>query len=323
MFGDLGRFIGGTHQCVPFPGQDEQHSPVLGFRYEQPGVRRGKTLVEKDVNARGDLEHGSGGRVVHEPHAVREGTGSVDHRSCPHFPGHPGHRVRDPHTRYLALLLNKIGDADMVGDDRPVLRCCQGDAHRHPGIVELTIVVEYAGLEALSVKHGKPLHGPGAAQEATATYPRRPCQYVVEFKARQYVRDLHPLIQRSYKWQAVAEVGSHAQQDPPFLKGIPHQVILSPVQVFDGHLEITNATVKQLCAATACTLGKIIFFHKSDLEPPAGRVESHTAAGSASPYYQHVKGLFCLEPGQNIFSSHGFPCFRMRFINFLLQRVLL
>ena len=282
---------------MALPGQDEEHSAVFGLGNQQAGVGRGEAGVEDDVDARGCLEDGGGLRFVHLADAVDEGAGGVDHAAGPEFEFLAAEDVANPCGAYFPVLLFESDDFDVRGNRRAVLFGGERQADGHAGVVELAVVIDDAGLEALGLEHGETAQRFFAADEFAAAEPEVTGEQVVHDEAGVDVRDFEPVVDRRDQRQTVCQVRGVLEENATFMQGFLDQMILGAVEVLDRRLEVTHAAMHELGALAACAFREVVLFQQGDLQASAGGIEGNAATGCATADDQQVVEGRCAQGG--------------------------
>ena len=312
IVGDRRRHLGGAHQQTALPRQYENHPAILGARYQEAGVGRGKARAQHEVGAGADAQQRGAVGVVERAQAVHVGSGGVQHHARAHRPGGAGELIAHRRAGDTAA---RIGGESLhrqvVGDRGALLGGGHGEGEIHARVVELAVVVHHAAAQAARRSVAAHLlaqvreagedmlarHEFGAVQGILAG------QAVVQPQADPVVGMLAELIQRHEDRQFVHQVRRQLQQRLPLAQRLAHQAELGAVDPLHRLFQVAHTAVYQLGAAAAGAAGEVGALHQRYPQPARGGIERAAAAGGAAADHQQVEALL-LQPAQLLGALH-------------------
>ncbi len=211
-------------------------------------------------------EHRRGTRIVEPPHAVNVNAGRIDHGPRFYLERLTALGVLCDHARNPAAFLDKPRNRRIVerGSTQVNDRLRQG--HRHAGVVELTVGVKNAAVQALGADRGDFL------DDFIPAYPMRSSdsgsarEQVVEFQSDPIEGQIEPAIGRNNKVAGVYQVRSVPQEHAALLERLAYQGDVSLGQV-------AHSTVNQLGAAARGSVGEVAGFEEQRPIAPRRGVE--------------------------------------------------
>ena len=254
------------------------------------------------------LEDRPGGRIVELAQAVDERTAGVDDAARANVELIAADRIAHARTADLVLVFEQRQRFDVVGDHRAVLLRSQRQRHRHPRVVELAVVIDDAGFEAVGLEHRIAAQRLVAADQAAVADAFLAGHQVVEQQAGIDVGHLEPVVDWRHQRDPAGQVRRVVDEGAAFVEAFLDQVVLRAVELLDRHFEVTHAAVDQLGAAAAGAFGEVVLVDQGDGKAAAGRVDGDAAAGRATADDEQVERSLLLQGIESLLSVHDYHC---------------
>ncbi|KAH3686819.1 hypothetical protein WICPIJ_002216 [Wickerhamomyces pijperi] len=247
--------VGGTSENLPLPWQEEHDSAVGGLGVQDPQVLRTVVLRQDNVHTGGRnnhlwwLWHGWWQPLwilVHFQNHIGVRTSGVDDGGGVDLVLLPGLTVLGNGTDNLVLVVfQELGDFDVVQHSGAVLN--GGDSERgvESGIVERPIVVHQTGLQTRGFQLWTGSSGAGRTQQVGRSEVLGPSEQVVHL-------------------------------------GTDVEIQLGLGQLPEGLLQISDTTVGHLGGFRGGTGGKIVSFHKGNVQTSGGGINSGTGTSGTT-----------------------------------------
>ena len=277
--------VRGADDDLVMPRHSEEHASVVRVRNHHSGIAGEKFLVQHEMHALARRDDVAGVRIIHAQHRIGEDAGGIHHHARLDHELPPALAIHGAHAADHPILFQQPSDPRVIQRRAPEVHHGLRQMNRQPRVIELSVVINHAAVQALRLQRG---NAPQRflAREHLRTADAQPArQQVIRLHPHAVERPLPPLVARHDEGLVMHQVRRVLDEQSPLAQRLQHQRHVAL-------LEIPNPAMHQLRAAAGRALGEVMLFQQQRAITARSCLHRRAQTRRAAADDQHVPRLF-------------------------------